>query len=127
MIRQHFPYTKWEDYHAGMYRQSDSFDEHIALSRELLSSPSDLRDGMQSVIESWPVSTAHQLTDTASNRRSWLGQAACCLVHGSTMWTTCQAWWLLTDKQREAANAVADEIIKNWEEGTEGAQASFGI
>lgn len=110
-----------------MYRNSDRIDEHLALSRELLSDPSELRDAMFSVVTSWPTSTAHNLSDTSSNRRSWLGQAACCLIHGSTIWTTCQAWWLLTDAQRDAANAVADEVIKDWEGGIQGAQASFGI
>lgn len=127
MRRQHFHYKEWEDYQAGMYQPSDDIPTHAGLSADLLRDQDALREAMRDVTQQWPVSTAQNLTDTGSNRRSWLGQAACCLAHGSPEFTTCQAWWTLTDAERDAANAVADEVIAMWEMGVDRAQTSFGI
>ena len=127
MKRRHYPYTEWEDYRAGMYRPSERVAEHVALSADLLRDLPALREAMYDAVESWPTSASQNLTDSASNRRSWLGQAACCITHGSPEWTTCQAWWMLTDDEREAANAVASEVIAGWEAGVSRAQTTLGF
>ena len=126
MRRKWHPYTDWEDYQAGMYAVSDNVMDERADSIDLLRNPFGLRDAMADAVLSWPIAAEHNLTDTGSNRRAWLGQAACCLAHGATQFATCSAWWELTDDQRADANAAADYVIAMWEtEVTYGAETLF--
>jgi hypothetical protein len=124
MARVFYPYTVWEDYLAGMYRPPLG-GEAVQASARLLSDPATLRVAMRGVVTRWTLSTEHALTDPERNRRAWLGQAACCLALGSPEQSTRQAWWLLTDDRRAAANAVADEVIAEWEGVRVGAETLF--
>jgi hypothetical protein len=122
------PYTDWEDYRAGMYGPAKDFMRERGLSIDLLRDATGaLPDAMMDAVLAWPIAAEHNLTDTGSNRRSWVGQAACCLAHDATEFATCSAWWELSDDQRDAANAVADTVIARWErEVWSGAQTLFG-
>lgn len=106
------PYQRWEDHAAGLFggRLSDDF---VAASQALLAGPECLT-AMRCVLEAWPVATAVNLTNTGLNRRAWVGQAACCFQVGSTAAETKRAWWQLSESQRAAANACADEVIALW-------------
>jgi hypothetical protein len=110
-----------------MYGTSDRVSDERAASLLLLrDTPFALRDAMMDAALAWPIAAAHNLTDTGSNRRAWLGQAACCLAHGATQFATCLAWWELTLDEREAANAVADSVLAQWEtEVVYGAETIF--
>ena len=55
------------------------------------------------------------MTNTAANRRAWLGQEACFIHCGATEITTRSAWGKLTDHERRLANIVADRHIKSYE------------
>lgn len=117
MNRIYHPYQKWECYQNGMYDQSKDNDlSLIEKSKNLLSDKQATLEAMTFVIENWKNSCEHYLTDLSSNRRSWLGQAACCFEHGASDQATCKAWWQLTDQQRFIANAVADTVINEWEQ-----------
>jgi len=117
MNRIYHPYQEWECYQNGMYSQEKDNDiDLIEKSRNLLSDKDATMEAMTSVILSWKKSCEHYLTDLSSNRRAWLGQAACCFEHGSSEQATCKAWWQLTDEQRFVANAVADSVINEWEQ-----------
>src|SRR5262245_953097 len=115
MKRVFYPYLEWEDWNAGMYRNATE-TAAVARSRGLLSNPAKLLEAMRRVVSEWPIATEHQLTNTEHNRRSWLGQAACCIARTSSETDTRIAWGMLTDEQRREANAVADRVIEEWEE-----------
>lgn len=127
MRRVWHPYTDWEDYRAGMYGNCKDFVAERGLSIDLLRDAGGaLPEAMMDAVLVWPIAAEHNLTDLGSNRRSWVGQAACCLAHNATQFATCSAWWELSDDERDAANAVADVTIDRWErEVWFGAQALF--
>ena len=125
--RIYHPYYKWEDVAAKMYELPFDLQSEEAASIELLSNPDGLLDAMTDVTINWPNATEHQLTNQESNRRAWLGQAACCFFAGSTAYATKSAWWKLTIDQRDAANDVADNVILKWEERVNGVEALFII
>jgi len=70
---------------------------------------------MRKVIEHWPIASRVNLSDIRSNRRSWLGQAACCIESGIPEHITRMAWNALTNDQKDNANNVAKEVILLWE------------
>lgn len=111
MKRFYADYRTWEDYQNGMWRKEVKL-EQIEKSKTLLSDP---LYSMQQVIHNWPIASKHNLSNANSNRKSWLGQAACCLVVGSTEFETRMAWRELTKEQQFYANQCADIVIKNWE------------
>jgi len=70
---------------------------------------------MKMVIEKWPISSRVNLTDVRSNRKSWLGQAACCIHSGVPEYITRTVWNGLTIDQKNNANNIAKQIIEQWE------------
>ena len=119
MARAWYHYTQWEDWAVGMYALPVS---EVAVERAvaLLSDADATRDAMAKVVESWPISARYRLSATDTNRRSWLGQAACCLTVRATQKETCIAWSRLSDTARARANRMADAIITEWEEREHG-------
>lgn len=111
------PYTEWEDYKAGMYSCHPSSDESAVMDAVLL-----LRDrnrltaAMRSVTVQW-VNACEVNLSQPPNNRSWLGQAACCIVLGTPEHLTRTAWGRLTDDERLVANAIADRVIDQWIRG----------
>lgn len=124
--RVYLPYWRWEDYADGMYAIPWNMADEMERARDLLADPGRLKDSMGAVVDSWPNATSHQLTNLEQNRRAWIGQAACRLAVKATAVATRAAWWQLTDPQRDAANAAADSIIREWEEANDRAQTLFG-
>lgn len=112
MRRTFAPYQQWEDYRAGMFsgRWSETF---VIQAEGVLGSPK-CQPAMWEAVTAWPVCSAVNLTNTESNRRAWLGQAACCFAVQATAVETRRAWWQLSDGQRRTANACADEVIAQW-------------
>src|SRR5690606_6082162 len=82
-MNQYFThYKNWEDWKNGMYRDVPK-NEHtnfVNKSVECLINP---EDAMLSVVIEWKEATKENLTDRKANRKSWLGQAACCYQYGS--------------------------------------------
>lgn len=111
MKRFYADYREWEDYKAGMWGKEVK-TEQIEKSKQVLN---DCLPAMQRVVEEWPISSKHNLSNANSNRRSWLGQAACCIEVGSTEFETRMAWKELTKEQQSDANKCADFVIKEWE------------
>lgn len=117
-VRQRFfPYTQWEDWKSGMYRNAEKSEEDRLACEAvaILGERSAAEKSMARVIREWPVSSAVNLSDRTKNRRPWLGQSACCIVAGVPDYITKRAWWELTESQRCEANAAADSAIKAWE------------
>jgi hypothetical protein len=120
MEQKFHPYYEWEDYQAGMYDElKDGREQRVQLAIHLLSNCMNLHKFMKEVTFRWKVATETVFTDKKRNKKSWLGQAACCLFAGVKEDETREAWGFLTDEQRIKANATADEIIKEWVENYE--------
>lgn len=115
--RIYHPYHKWEDYKNGMWRTlgNEDEDEWIQKTIDFTANTSLFGKWMMEVVKAWPVACEHNLTDTSSNRRAWIGQAAACLSIKSPEYITRLSWWQLTEKQRNDANKQADYAINQWQ------------
>lgn len=71
---------------------------------------------MLKVLDAWPVSCEHNLTDTNQNRRAWIGHAACCLAIKCPEHITREAWGQLTQDQQNKANYQADLAVWEFED-----------
>lgn len=70
---------------------------------------------MRKVINDWKYSCEHNLSNKASNRKAWLGHAACAYFMQCPEDIVRQAWSMLTEEQRIAANMEAEKAIALWE------------
>lgn len=109
-------YKLCEEYASGMWKVVDSSerDRQAKLALELLSNPEEFEKAGFRLIEEWPFSCEVTFTAKTLNHQSWLGQAACALIHGCAEDATRQGWKSLTKDQQEAANAVADKVKNIW-------------
>lgn len=117
MKRIYHPYHIWEDYLNGMYeeRKDGKKQERIAQSVELLRNANELYAAMSYVANTWKYAAEVNLSNRGCNRQAWLGQAACCYVVHATEAEVRQAWNLLEDSERNAANTIADRVSYEWE------------
>lgn len=117
MIRVFHPYENWEDFKHGMYRMPGTQDSthSVVLSKGLLQCPAQFYLVAFQMIQDWTIAAETNLSNRSRNRQAWIGQASCCFNHNASESQTKEAWWMLTDEQRQAANDVADEIIAVWE------------
>ncbi len=117
MRRIYHPYWKWEDFHAGMWRKATPTEEKelLPLAVNFTGDAKLYGSFMALVVEQWTFACEHNLTDTAMNRRAWIGHAACSMAIGCPEYLTRRAWWMLTQEQRDLADAEADRAIEKWE------------
>lgn len=117
MKRIYHNHKFWEDYHAGMYEPFNGVEkcDLIPLCAQLLKNR--LRFAMEGkrMIEAWKYAAEHNLTNKESNRKSWIGQATCCFVYGAPMDATIMGWHMLTEEEKAGANAVASQLIEEFE------------
>lgn len=128
MIRRVFHHhDDWEDHRAGMFALSYGDEQGgTREAAELLGDPDLLWAAMSAVAREWPVAAEHNLSHTTQNRQAWLGQAACCFALGVPEFLTRLGWHTLTTAQQVAANAVADQVIAEWEAAAETEPCLFG-
>lgn len=117
MNRVFHPFNKWEDFEQGMYETTCFLDDSTMISEceSLLKCKEWLWESMVFVSHNWKHAAEHNLTNLNRNRQAWLGQAACCFAHRAPEYITKKAWNNLSPQDQEAANAVADEVLKDWE------------
>lgn len=117
MDRIYSNYKLWEDFKNGMYETTCYMDSSMLAQEcaQTLSCPEWLEESMMFCIINWPVSTAQHLSNKHRNRQAWLGQAACCMVHGAPEYVTKQGWHMLSELDQKRANKVADKCIEFWE------------
>jgi hypothetical protein len=117
MKRIYHHYEKWEDYQTGMFAIIKNQDEQMLISKAqmILSDDIKTREAMNMVINQWPVACEVNLSHRGLNRQAWLGQSACWLAGKVQCDQTKLAWHRLTADEQMIANAVADEVIKIWE------------
>ena len=110
-----YHYTQWEDYQNGMYNEQKEGRAHrVKLAVCLLSDPVELYKNMKRVTEEWKHATEQVLTDMSVNHQAFLGQAACNIWSGIKEDETREAWGMLTNEQRNKANAIADMVDEEW-------------
>lgn len=110
-------YKDWEDYQNGMWRSVYGEERKALLAKAIkFTGNAELYGSyMARVIQEWPVGCEHNLTDTGSNRKAWIGHAACCLAIGCPEDITREAWGHLTTQQQDEANLQAQKYIEIWE------------
>lgn len=109
-------YDKWECYKAGFYATHvDGKTEEQCKEeyRQFLSDTERFRRAAYKVIEEWPYSCEHYLTNFAMNRIAWIGQAAMCYETGVPA-KFCGGFNMLTEEQKQEANEVALEVLNTW-------------
>lgn len=117
MRRIFHPYTAWEEYAAGMWSSVGGAARAKLLAEAIAFTGDHEKYGsaMLAVLNAWPISCEHNLSDLGQNRKAWIGHAACCLAIGCPEDITREAWGYLTEAQRVAANRKAAEAIMVWE------------
>ena len=81
--------------------------------RDFLADLSRFRAALEYVTAHWKHSCEHYLTNGAMNRIAWLGQASTCHALGIPA-VYRGGFYLLTERQQEAANALALEYLNKW-------------
>jgi hypothetical protein len=109
-------YDEWEDYHAGMWRKVERAKEGKLLNDAVLFTGNHVEYGaaMLKVVFSWPRTMLNSLSNPSINQRAFVGHCAACFKIGTPEYITRQAWGLLTDQQRQAANNEASKAIEAW-------------
>ncbi|NBZ96442.1 MAG: hypothetical protein EBR40_08470 [Proteobacteria bacterium] len=109
------PYTEWEDWRAGMYRDVPREDEKrlTTAAASLLCDPNRLAAAMRDVTSEWKIASETNLHEPPNNR-AWLGQAACAFAEKVPEHLTRAAWGMITDAERLQANRIADRVIDEW-------------
>lgn len=115
--RVYHPYNLWEDYEMGLYEVTCFMDaQRMVEDCEMtLRCPEMLWEAMTFVSHNWGYASEQHLTNSHRNRQAWLGQAACCWLHGAPEYLVKQAWNNLNAEMQKKANEVADDVINDWE------------
>ena len=118
MMRVYHDYRRWEDYKNGMWRHvsKKEMNELLPIAIEFTGNHIKYGAAMIRVVKKWKYSCEHNLTDQSTNKRAWIGHAACSLELNLPEVVVRSAWGLLTDNQRFLANAQADRAINEWNE-----------
>jgi ParB-like chromosome segregation protein Spo0J len=109
-------FDKWECHKAGFYattKDGMTKQECEEAMRAFLADLPRFRVALEYVTTHWKHSCEHYLTNGAMNRIAWLGQASTCHALGIPA-TYRGGFYLLTERQREAANALALEYLNKW-------------
>lgn len=115
--RIYHPWPEWECFRAGFFTPTgcrETLERWRSGCAELLGDLDRFRAAMARVLDEWPRSVEHNLTNESMNRIAWLGQASCCIELGACAEQTRSAFNLLPLKKQEAANRAAAEVLDEW-------------
>jgi hypothetical protein len=117
MKQIYHPYTKWEDYHDGMWRKVSKKEEErfLQIAIEFTGNHEIYGHWMIEVAKNWTFACEHNLTDIDQNRKAWIGHAAASMGKKIPEYITRMAWGFLTKEQQDSANDMADKAIEFWE------------
>ena len=102
---------------APMWGNAKPRDRDLLIDKafDLLNEPDAFEIACKQVTADWPNSSLQNLSSRGSNRKAWLGWAACYVACNSTEYTTRQAWRMLSEEQKDAANLTVHNVIERWE------------
>ena len=116
MSRIYYPYWKWEDFNAGMWR-NESAEYEISVFPKIVQFTGNYLEygsAMMEVIESWPLTMEHNLTNPSLNHLAFIGHCACCYKFGWPEYLVRRAWKVLSKEQQDKANEQARKAYKVW-------------
>lgn len=117
MKRIFHTWEKWECYPAGFYEDlpPDGMTPAQAIHayRDFLADIPRFEAALARVLEEWPRSCEHYLSNESMNRIAWLGQASMCIA---TRVPACfrSGFNLLSEHQKEQANLTALAALNRW-------------
>lgn len=107
----------WEQWEcAAMYGEAPNglaADEAREWYAEFLSDLGWFRSALERVLAEWPVACEQFLSNAASNRIAWLGQASACIELGLPA-AFRGGFKLLSAERQAAANTLAEEYLQKW-------------
>lgn len=110
-------WNKWECYPAGFY--SDKPPEGMTVEqceesyRDFLADLPRFEAALSRVLNEWPNSCEHYLTNDRMNRIAWLGQSSMCIETGIPS-RFCGGYNLLSDDAKLAADTMALKYLNVW-------------
>jgi hypothetical protein len=106
----------WEDYKFGFYENCSGNEkvEKIHKVLELFNNEELTKEYMYKVLELWPYSCEHNLTNESLNKIAYIGQAACCIYAKVPNTVTMEAWSLLEKDIQDRSDKIAKEVIEHW-------------
>lgn len=111
------PYHLWEDYQNGMFLD-DINPQRVKRAVEILGNEKQCEKAMKRVLSEWKYAPETNLLSDVefrwSSDRSWLGAACCNIEAQCTISEVRNAWWLLSDEQRDTANRIADQLVEEY-------------
>lgn len=121
MKRNYKPWWEWECYPAGFYENKPinktlTEDDCREAYRELLSDIPRFQRALDRVLEEWPNSCEHYLSNERMNRIAWLGQASLCIELGIPSRYR-GGYMLLSDDEKLAADTAALGALNSWLQG----------
>jgi ParB-like chromosome segregation protein Spo0J len=116
--RIYHTWDRWEAFDAGFFdstprKRTLTADRCKAMYAEFLRDIPRFREAMQGVLDNWPNSVEHNLTNERMNRIAWLGQAAMCYDTGIPA-AFCNGFSLLTEDEQQAANQAALDYLNKF-------------
>jgi hypothetical protein len=113
LFERWFPYWEWEEVAHNMWGESTNRRAALQEAVEFTGDAERYGAWMLRVVESMPLACMHNLSKRG-DKRSWIGHAAVAMAIRCPEDIVRQAWAMLTDEQRMAANAKAGEAIEYW-------------
>jgi hypothetical protein len=128
MKREFRHWEKWECFQAGFYAATGPAGKtHEDCERayaDILGNVEWFRRAAFRVMNEWPESCAHFLSNEGLNRVAWLGQASVCIETGVPSRYK-YSFLLMTQEKQEVANNVARRAIRWWEDNRRKRPALF--
>ncbi len=117
MERVFHTWDEWECYPAGLYETKPPCgmtpQEAIEAYRAFLHDTVAFKAALARVLNEWPNSCEHYLTNVNMNRIAWLGQAAMCIASGVPA-NFRAGFNRLTKEEKRTANETALCALNKW-------------
>lgn len=117
MKRIYHTWDKWEAYPAGFYntKAPDGMSDPDAVQAytQFLRDDDRFRAALETVLDEWPNSCEHYLSNEKMNRIAWLGQAAMCVATGVPAKYK-SGYNYLADHEKYRADTAALGYLNQW-------------
>jgi hypothetical protein len=117
MERIYHRWEVWECYKAGFFEEHPpkglTPEQCQEMYKELLTDIYEFKRIMYKVVNEWPISCEHNLTNEKMNRIAWMGQSSLTMKYGIPSKYR-GGFNLLSDKEQREANEAALEVINYW-------------